>query len=221
MNYLLENKLSEFVSLTTKGRDDSHGHQHMEIVANNAKLIMSNMTISPDQYRWSLIVSWLHDVADHKYDKDGKLKHLVENFLHEIETDSESVANIIKCIDMVSFSKEEKNGYKYYENELPTNWIIVRNIASDSDKLEAIGEIGIIRCQQYAQEKSESKLSKDESLMYVWQHAQDKLLHLSKLYIHTKMGKELSKPRHTFMFNWLKEQGIDSNTLSFYELKDV
>ena len=124
----------------------------MKTVAQNAKTIMRNMDISRDQYKWALIVAWLHDVADHKYDKDGTLQTKLVEFISSIEPDPIIANYLVQCVDMVSFSNETKGGYKYYEKILPSEWVVVRNIASDSDKLEDLGFMGIKRCKQYAQE---------------------------------------------------------------------
>jgi len=214
----LEQELSKFVYETTKGRNESHGHSHMETVAQNAKTIMINMDISKDQYKWALIVAWLHDVADHKYDKDGTLQTKLVKFIDSIEPDPIIAKYLVQCVDMVSFSNETKGGYKYYEKILPDEWVVVRNIASDSDKLEALGLIGIERCMQYAQEKSEEKLSDEQLLEYVWDHSQEKLLHLAKRYIHTEKGRILAGPLHNIMIDWFKTQGINHLSLKIYAL---
>ena len=212
----LEQKLSNFVDETTEGRDDSHGHAHMKTVAQNAKTIMLHMDISRDQYKWALIVAWLHDVADHKYDKDGTLQTKLVEFVNSIEPDPIIANYLVQCVDMVSFSNETKGGYKYYEKILPAEWVVVRNIASDSDKLEALGFMGIKRCMQYAQEKSEEKLSDEQLLEYVWDHSQEKLLHLAKRFIHTENGRLLAGPLHNIMIDWFKTQGINHLSLKKY-----
>lgn len=212
----LEQKLSKFVDETTEGRNESHGHSHMETVAQNAKTIMLHMDISRDQYKWALIVAWLHDVADHKYDKDGTLQTKLVEFVNSIEPDPIIANYLVQCVDMVSFSNETKGGYKYYEKILPAEWVVVRNIASDSDKLEALGFMGIKRCMQYAQEKSEEKLSDEQLLEYVWDHSQEKLLHLAKRFIHTENGRLLADPLHNIMIEWFKTQGINHLSLKKY-----
>jgi hypothetical protein len=188
----------------------------METVAQNAKAIMLHMDISRDQYKWALIVSWLHDVADHKYDKDGTLQTKLVEFVNSIEPDHIIANYLVQCVDMVSFSNETKGGYKFYEKILPAEWVVVRNIASDSDKLEALGFMGIKRCKQYAQEKSEEKLSDEQLLEYIWDHSQEKLLHLAKRFIHTENGRLLAGPLHNIMIDWFKTQGINHRSLKIY-----
>ena len=67
----LESILSKQVKLLTKGRDESHGYEHMLKVTNNSKQIVKGMNLTSEQYNGVLIVSWLHDVFDHKYDQNG------------------------------------------------------------------------------------------------------------------------------------------------------
>lgn len=211
----LENKLSEFVLKTTSGRDKTHGFMHMRTVAQNAKMIMLHMKLTDKQKKYAMIVAWLHDVAVHKYDKDGSLYKAMSDFVHTIEN-KQNAEYILHCIKSVSFSHEKKNGYRYYEKILPSEWVIVRNIASDADKLEALGNTGISRCSDYAQIKSEKKLTNNEVLQYVWTHAQEKLLLLYKYYINTQNGKLLAKPLHETMIKWFKIQGISENCLAGY-----
>jgi uncharacterized protein len=204
----LENQLSSFVFKETHGRDETHGHMHMFNVAENAKFIMEDMDLSLNQQKWAIIVAWLHDVADHKYDKNGQLQIQVETFVNAIEPDDNIAQYIIQCINMVSFSNETRNGYKYYENVLPKEWVVVRNIASDADKLEALGLIGIKRCMEYSVNKSKQVSTRAKKISYVWEHAEEKLLLLYKYYINTEAGKKLAKPLHNMMCNWFIYNGI-------------
>jgi len=153
-------KLEHFVKRETSGRHPSHGYDHMKVVYENALLIMKNMNLTQNQRRWAIIVAWLHDVADHKYDLDGTIMNNVILFIEKIEP---TPNYIIECIKAVSFSTEKRMGYKHYENTLPPEWVIVRNIASDADKMEALGKMGVVRCIQYAQEQYEKKSEKSNT----------------------------------------------------------
>jgi uncharacterized protein len=215
-NHVIVQRLSEFVAETTKGRDKSHGHEHMSQVADNAIEIMKDMDVSIDQYRWALIVSWLHDVADHKYDRDGSLAKRVFEFLKSLEP--ENAKYLMDCINMVSFSAETREGYKYYEKVLPPKWVIVRNIASDADKLEALGATGVVRCSTYAQLKSEVKLSAGDVVQYVWEHAKIKLLLLAIKFIHTRPAKLMAIPLHLDMMQWFIASGISKRDVYEYAI---
>ena len=49
----------------------------------------------------------------------------------------------------ISFSKENKQGMRHYSDSLGPNWTLVRDVVSDADKLEAIGESGLVRCWEF------------------------------------------------------------------------
>ena len=198
----LEKKISDFVYEITKDRDNSHGWMHMKKVSENAKIIMQDMDITKKQYKNAVIVSWLHDVADHKYDKNGVMQIKLEDFLKTIISEPEIGVRILQCIDMISFSKELKRGYKYYYQILPKDWVKVRNIASDADKIEAIGPTGIDRCKKYYIEKSGEHAHK-QIVRDIHNLAEKKLLLLKDRYIHTEKGKEMAKPLHEFLVRWL------------------
>ena len=200
---ILENTISDFVAEITKERDHSHGWLHMKRVSQNAKVIMTDIDITEKQYENALIVSWLHDVADHKYDEDGKLKKRLEEFLKTIIKDPDRGVRILQCIDMISFSKEVKRGYKYYEKILPPEWVTVRNIASDADKLEALGPIGIDRCKYYYLHESKGNITYGKIIRDIYNLAKIKLLLLKDNYIHTKRGKQIAEPLHDFLEKWL------------------
>ena len=216
-NKILEKKLSDFVMYITDGRDESHGYEHAKCVVENSKKIMFSMEINDNQYKWSLIVAWLHDVADHKYDKDGSLLVQLKNFIKSIESNDDICEKIVICVGLISFSKEIKYGYKYYEKILSGEWLIVRNIVSDADKLEAIGYVGIIRGMQYAQENSKDILSDDQLIKYVWENAKERMFLLSRYYMNTKIGSIMSVPLHIMSVDWFKIKGIKVDELKYYE----
>ena len=79
---------------------------------------------------------------------------------------------------------EKKTGW--YLKNFTEIGLIVRNIVSDADKLEAIGEIGVNRCCQYTREKYGEDLSKEKLVSYVKEHCEEKLFLLSEKYIKTE-----------------------------------
>jgi HD superfamily phosphodiesterase len=211
--------LSDFVRITCEGRDPSHGHQHMEQVALNSLHIFKELSgkkfllnwNNHDQLRIIITVAWLHDVADHKYDNDGTLEHTVKsginNFFYKKE-DQDLVWNII---NRISFSKENKarleNKTLDWDDVLGIEGKFIRNIVSDVDKLEAIGQIGIDRCIMYSKEKYLEKyghnISNNELIKEVKIHADEKLLRLKDEFIHTEPGKKMAEPLHQEMVDFL------------------
>lgn len=111
-------KLKNFVKVHTRGRDSSHGYQHMKKVYENAMTICSKLDgeIDVNIIKWVTIVAWLHDVADHKYDKTGETKRYVQYFLHEC--DPTHSADLMTCIDCISFSKEKNIIRRFFHPNL-------------------------------------------------------------------------------------------------------
>lgn len=213
---LLWEKLSNFVSNICKERDESHGHSHMKKVAENALKIIEADYKDFENYdiilRDTIIVSWLHDVADHKYDVDGRLYQNLLKFLKD-ESVTDSPELIMNIIDRISYSKEAKairmNQPLDWDKVLGPHGIIVRNIVSDADKLEAIGRIGVERCIEYTREHHKEKFNvdipHDELVKNVIDHANEKLLRLKDHFIRTNEGKRMAEPLHNEMVVLLKE----------------
>ncbi|ARF10984.1 hypothetical protein Hokovirus_3_257 [Hokovirus HKV1] len=199
-------KLEKYVYYTCYDREDSHGHGHMKQVAKNSLYLWYIMNFRvpngriPDEETFGTIliaVAWLHDVADHKFDKSGILKNDVRKFLTDnIPTYAEI---IMELVDRISFSKqkaiEDLHGKINWNDLLGEEFALIRNIVSDSDKIEAIGYGGITRCLQYGHEVSKTK-NKVEVINHLKEHAEQKLLKLHDHYILTNEGKKISKLLH-------------------------
>lgn len=199
----LWNMLSAFVENICKGRDPSHGHEHMKAVAETAKTIVGTDFAHHPNYLNIMLdaitVAWLHDVSDHKYDHDGTLDKQLDDF---------GIANIPnftyikKAVKLISYSSENKailaGNPIDYEKELGEHYAIVRHIVSDADKLEAIGLIGIHRCIEYTQH-SKPGITAEELATAVKIHADEKLLRLKDEFIRTDCGKRLAEPLHQDM----------------------
>lgn len=211
MNNLYE-KMSEFVKITCADRDESHGWSHMKIVCDNSLVIFDELGINSSAIKdLVIIVSWLHDVNDYKYDHDGTLTDKIRTFLQSFNS-PERTDFILDIIERISFSKEIKMmkecGSLDWLEVLGNDGLLVRDIVSDADKLEAIGEIGFDRCLQYGREKYFNKYKKeiqyDELVKQVFAHCDEKLLLLKDHYIKTEPGKKLAIPRHNKFVELLK-----------------
>jgi HD superfamily phosphodiesterase len=80
----------------------------------------------------------------------------------------------------------------------------VRDIVSDADKLEAIGEAGIKRCleyqiHKYKEDSPNQEIPHSQLIKQVVEHAHEKLLRLREHFFRTKIGKEISLPLHNEM----------------------
>jgi len=78
----------------------------------------------------------------------------------------------------ISFSAEKKNGMRYFEEILGPDWSLIRDIVSDADKLEALGNIGIERCHKYTCE-THPDLPEEEIIKLMHTHAEEKLFKLA------------------------------------------
>jgi HD superfamily phosphodiesterase len=198
------NLLSNFVNETCKGRDDSHGHAHMEAVARMSKHIIEedfidesgNLTLD------AITAAWLHDVADHKYDHDGTLEQRVDSFGR---ANIGNYNEIKKVIRYVSYSTENKAILAGTPLKFPAilgaYYSQIRDIVSDADKLEAIGKIGIQRAIDYTTEANPTYTSQ-QVIDDVWKHAHEKLLRLEPEFIRTPCGRKIARGRHQKMLEW-------------------
>jgi len=142
------------------------------------------------------LCAWLHDVNDHKY--PSTLDRLTI-FLNELCP--ELTHDILLVTDHISFSKERK-----LFGDGPRDWgkifdrhelVLVRNIVSDADKLEALGQIGIERALQFAYAQN-PHITTRQSLERIIVHAEEKLNHLIECFT-TEPGKIMAKPLHEEM----------------------
>jgi hypothetical protein len=207
-----------FVRAECAGRSSGHGAPHAQAIAESA-LLVANMeghgTNEPLLTR-VLVLGLLHDVADHKFDDAaGSMIARVQKFVlggaERWFGDAAEGPLCLSAIDAVSFSKENKRGMRWFEPALGgvgAQWVTVRDIVSDADKLAAIGVEGILRCWQYGRE-TKASMTPQELAKRVQDHADEKLLLLKDKFIVTPSGKALAEPRHQDMLDilalWAKE----------------
>ncbi|RNF04981.1 HD superfamily hydrolase [Trypanosoma rangeli] len=228
-------RCQRFVGDVCAGRDATHGLAHMERVTENALLILhmehGQATRSPLTLSRVILIAMLHDVADHKYDVANTLLQKAREFLvaeiaaiTDVEVNSEEALNhALTAMEAVSFSKEKKYGMRWFEAKLSPDWVFVRDVVSDADKLEAIGEEGLRRCLMYTRHTLMTREGhqvwdaalQQRCLEAVKQHFVEKLSLLSTKFIVTPAGKFLAAPRHVAMEQTLKawdQQGLPSLT---------
>ena len=138
-------------------------------------------------------------MADHKYDKDGRLARQVQEFLRDTFPSEQTRDLIANAIDRISYSKEnrarEAGEPLDWERVLGREGMEVRNYVSDADKLEALGEIGMKRCLEYAAESLGTKDSR-VLLRHLEEHAEEKLFRLKDQFIRTPAGKKRAEKLH-------------------------
>jgi len=216
----LLNTLTDYVKEVCKDRNDSHGLNHMLHVTMNAHQILQNDDNDlfeeslGETYLYISIVAMLHDVPDHKYDLDGTLHTQVFEFVRDkIIFDTEKAQFIMDIIDHLSFSKENKaiqsgNPINYVE-VLGDFGAYIRDIVSDADKLEALGEIGLYRCIEFTKHTYKEKYGKEISnkllKQKVIEHANEKLLRLKDEFFRTNYGTFLAIPLHDELIKAINE----------------
>ncbi|CAE7946475.1 unnamed protein product, partial [Symbiodinium sp. KB8] len=149
-------QILEFVVKHTAAFDASHNHEHAVAVTRNAVALLDHPHV--------VYLALLHDVCDHKYPDSLPRKDLT-TFMHKI-LDASTASKLDAYIDQVSFSKQRTT---------PDPHAVVDPVLTavrDGDRMEAIGEIGIERCETFIKAKG-GKLPQDFVA-----HAQDKLLRL-------------------------------------------
>lgn len=149
-----------------------------------------------------LYAALLHDTIDYKYPKDLEYKQKkVDKFLKNNMGDK--WLDVKWIIDNMSYSKEVKNGYPLHSDKMVQ---LARDIVSDADKLEAIGDIGIIRATQYGK-VLRPHASEEEIRKLVVQHCYDKLLKIKDQYIRTAPAKQMAVPCHQILVDFINKYG--------------
>ena len=197
--------LSEFVDEVCANRDKSHGWEHMKTVAEMSQMIVEKDYKDEPECVYNqlmidtITVAWLHDVADHKYDKTGELTNTLIKWGY---ANIGGFHNILEIIKLVSFSSENKAilaGKPIdYDKILGRHYARVRHIVSDADKLEALGSIGMERAIGYTQHANPD-YSEEQIIADVKKHADEKLLRLADEFMRTYTGKQIAKIRHSEM----------------------
>jgi len=204
--YIILGVIDQYVSYITENRDESHGIAHMRAVLHNTLKILDVMHGMTDMSitKYACIVALIHDVCDHKYDKTGSLRVRLKYFLLSLDLDADTILNIV---DNISYSKQNNailagTPIDFISLLGETN-ALVRDIVSDADKMEALGNSGLGRCVEFTimKMKQEGQIdfsTKDfeECLRRVKLHSDEKLLKLYDNFIVTDAGKILCKPLH-------------------------
>ncbi|WP_067725540.1 HD domain-containing protein [Oceanobacillus damuensis] len=171
--------------------DDATGHDyfHMERVARMAKQIAEAEKANPFICE---AAGWLHDVGDQKLFSDpNKAIENMRLFLTSILLTDKEIVLIERIIKAVSFSK----------GEVPDQ--LEGKIVQDSDRLDAIGAIGIARTFAYGGANNQLIHHPEHTATSI-QHFFDKLLKLKQL-MNTNTAKEIAEERHQFTEIYLKQ----------------
>lgn len=193
-----------------KMHNDTTGHNfdHIERVIKNVDKILLTEKADP------LITygaAYLHDVADDKLvDDPKKIENETADFLKNIELTDKQIDEIIYITHNLSFSKTlSKN---------PPKLSLAGQIVQDSDRLDAIGAIGITRAIYYGgvnaqviydpevqprvnMDKKEYRNLSNETII---NHFYEKLIKLRDM-MNTDTARKIAEKRHEFMMEFLNE----------------
>jgi len=205
------NLLSEFVQKTCDGRDESHGHAHMQAVARITNYLIQQDFADRRHYHHLILdattAAWLHDIADHKYDHDGTLEQTLDDFGYKHISNYQDIKKVIKYVSYSSENKAILAGTPIdYDTLLTPYYALVRHIVSDADKLEAIGQIGITRAIEYTRHANPT-YTEEQVIADVRKHADEKLLRLATEFIRTPTARAVARQRNEEMIQWIRTYG--------------
>ena len=183
-----------------QGRDVSHGWDHVKRVLDNAMFICKYENITDERDLKIIVIASLgHDIWDHKYITPAlaiSIKHMFNIDLEKSGVLGADRDLIIRIIDNISFSNESamRISGKSFDLEVPEERL--RDIVSDADKLEALGEICIKRMIDYKIHiKKNQQVDIKEHVMHIKKHCRERLyILIEEKYIKTNTGIELAHP---------------------------
>jgi len=183
-----------------KSESTGHGYWHAYRVAQTAQLIAKKERAN---VQVAELAAWLHDIQANP-DKDHEIRSakFAQKFLTKLNVDENIVNEIVYCVKNHRFSKGVKP--KTLEGK----------IVQDSDKLDALGAIGLARLFIISGKVGQTlydpslKPSFDYYLKHgvsntTVNHFYDKLFKLKKL-LHTKTARKIAQERERFMRQYLK-----------------
>ncbi|OCK86619.1 uncharacterized protein K441DRAFT_35948 [Cenococcum geophilum 1.58] len=202
--------VNNFVKDYMSHYDASHDYSHILRVTSNANRILSSeLKANPGlQYDLTAIFlsTLLHDVGDHKYTPPGQeIENQISGLLLERGASKELAEKVQTIAKYVSYTTEVKTPHltKGALERYPELAIV-----QDSDRLDAIGAIGVGRCFTYCGAKQEGK-----PMQVAIDHYNDKLLKLEHM-MKTGTGKQMARER-TERLKTLKSWWEEETALSF------
>ncbi|OCL13081.1 hypothetical protein AOQ84DRAFT_333183 [Glonium stellatum] len=202
--------VNDFVKDYMTHYDASHDYSHILRVTSNANRILSSELKANPGLKYDLtaifLATLLHDVGDHKYVLPGQdIENQISNVLLERGASRELAEKVQTIAKYVSFTTEVKTPHL-------TKAALERHpelaIVQDSDRLDAIGAVGIGRCFTFCGAKQGGK-----PMQSAIDHYEDKLLKLEHM-MKTNSGKKMAYER-TERLKSLKTWWEEETALSF------
>ena len=194
-------KLDEICLKYYLNRDRSHGIDHIQKVLKNVDKISKHFIFSSREEIILRICALLHDAYDHKYFQKSEdirnIKEKISDDLTKFGLSLNEIQIIFIIIDNISFSKEKAQRDRYYDliTLLSPNMISIRNIVSDSDKIEALGIEGVQRMILYSVHKI-SDQTMTSIINDIKKLCKNKLyILISENYIRTDIGRKIASQK--------------------------
>ena len=165
----------EYVKTLMENSEPGHDFLHVQRVRKMALKIAK--TLQSDVFLVEML-ALLHDIEDHKFDNNST----VEDIFNRLNCDKDYKDRILYILPYLSFSKYPR---------LPESFPVEGKIVSDSDRLDAIGAIGIARAFSYGGNKNRRMYGNNDSTI---KHFDDKLLKLDQ-YLYFDISKEIAEKR--------------------------
>ena len=201
---MISDKLVNIAKYMYKGRDRSHGINHALCVRNNALKISEELKIKDPLTLIKIEAAALyHDVWDNKYITQNSDEHLIKKYdledkLKNTYFSDHDIQDIMIIIDNISLTKEmtQRNNPEVLRPNLK-HLQFMRDIVSDADKLEMLGQSGIDRVFQFEHYRvnNEKKLNPQHFKKVFLEIYNRKLKFLIRdNYIVTEPGRKLAEP---------------------------
>lgn len=213
MNYLkmFNDKLTEndylesliFCNKLVQNHDPIHNLCHHILVLNNA-LTIAAPHISGQLDKNSYFTAFLfyvcifHDVLNRKYtyQLESRKKYLTDFLRQKIGTQSPKVLWIM---DNLSLAKEKITGYPTHPDKTIQ---LIRDICSDANRLESLGQIGLDRFYFY-QKLMFPTLNHEVIVKKMVDHCLTNLIFVKDYHLYTAIGKKMAEPLHNIILNFV------------------
>jgi uncharacterized protein len=211
----------KYVKETLKDAESGHDWFHISRVWRNS-LLISKGEIENGQKCDLLVVqlaALLHDIADHKFHNgdDSVGAKVAREFLQKLNVKDSVIDGVSNIILKISFKGSSS------KNEIDT---LEGMIVQDSDRLDAIGAIGIARAFSYGGYRNRQMYDPEDlpKMNMTWEqyksntgstlnHFYEKLLSI-KDRMNTETGKKIAQERHDYMSSYVEKFLSEWNGLS-------
>lgn len=193
-------RLEELVKKYLEKEPTGHDYLHALRVCNNAKELLVGIKCD---HSVVLAACLVHDLIDHKLDPQFKMDlNDLNKELESVGFSCDQIKMIEDIITNMSFSK--KGRFDYIEGQ----------ITQDSDRLDALGAIGIARTFAFGGAHKRQIYDMNLNLETSVGHFYDKLFLLSDL-MNTEEGKKEALKRTLFMKEFIEKLSKEINYSTF------